>query len=325
MMTKQNNYFIIDILKVVLAIGVVLIHSLPVADSICTNSLLYSVCRIAVPLFFCFSGFFFSKGTSIVHFVKRILLLYAFWIIVQFPLILNQFTSLTLLQTTQKIIFVSTFPISWYLTSLIWCAILTYLLSRFKPLTIITIAALLYVMCVTEFGWYYNLLQGTWVEDFNSIYKIVFYSIKYSFPQGLLFFVIGYYGKSLINLNKTIVCVLLIIGLLCYSGESIFLYGKNALESTVSMFSLPLIILGLFVLILKSCKATDYINTGRICRNVSTLIYLSHPIILIIVSKYFGLMGLSRFTVTILLFIPLCFIYFSLRKIKYFKWLKYAC
>lgn len=258
-MAKINDYFLIDILKVLLAIGVVLIHSLPVTDSVSINSFLYSICRIGVPLFFCFSGFFY-KGASIFHFVKRVLLLYIFWIIVQFPLVLNQFTSLTLLQAIQKIVFVSTFPISWYLTSLIWCALLINVFHRFKPLTIFFIAAFLYVMCVTEFGWYYNVFQGTWIEEFNGIYKVIFYSIKYSFPQGFVFFVIGYYGKSWMRLNKTIVCLLLIVGLLCYAAESIFLYDKSALESTVSMFSLPLLIFSIFVFILKSCKATHYIN-----------------------------------------------------------------
>lgn len=324
MMAKINDYFLIDILKVLLAIGVVLIHSLPVTDSVSINSFLYSICRIGVPLFFCFSGFFY-KGASIFHFVKRVLLLYVFWIIVQFPLVLNQFTSLTLLQAIQKIVFVSTFPISWYLTSLIWCALLINVFHRFKPLTIFFIAAFLYVMCVTEFGWYYNVFQGTWIEEFNGIYKVIFYSIKYSFPQGFVFFVIGYYGKSWMRLNKTIVCLLLIVGLLCYAAESIFLYDKSALESTVSMFSLPLLIFSIFVFILKSCKATHYIKAGRLCRNVSTLIYLAHPVLLIMLSKYCGLMGLSRFIVTILLFIPLSYAYFSLKKYKYFKWLKYAC
>lgn len=323
-MAKINDYFLIDILKVLLAIGVVLIHSLPVTDSVSINSFLYSICRIGVPLFFCFSGFFY-KGASIFHFVKRVLLLYIFWIIVQFPLVLNQFTSLTLLQAIQKIVFVSTFPISWYLTSLIWCALLINVFHRFKPLTIFFIAAFLYVMCVTEFGWYYNVFQGTWIEEFNGIYKVIFYSIKYSFPQGFVFFVIGYYGKSWMRLNKTIVCLLLIVGLLCYAAESIFLYDKSALESTVSMFSLPLLIFSIFVFILKSCKATHYIKAGRLCRNVSTLIYLAHPVLLIMLSKYCGLMGLSRFIVTILLFIPLSYAYFSLKKYKYFKWLKYAC
>lgn len=279
MMAKINDYFLIDILKVLLAIGVVLIHSLPVTDSVSINSFLYSICRIGVPLFFCFSGFFY-KGASIFHFVKRVLLLYIFWIIVQFPLVLNQFTSLTLLQAIQKIVFVSTFPISWYLTSLIWCALLINVFHRFKPLTIFFIAAFLYVMCVTEFGWYYNVFQGTWIEEFNGIYKVIFYSIKYSFPQGFVFFVIGYYGKSWMRLNKTIVCLLLIVGLLCYAAESIFLYDKSALESTVSMFSLPLLIFSIFVFILKSCKATHYIKAGRLCRNVSTLIYLAHPVLL---------------------------------------------
>lgn len=325
MTSNQNNYFLIDILKVVFAIGVVLIHSMPVVDSVFVNSCLYSICRVAVPLFFCFSGFFFSKGTSVIHVIKRILLLYLFWAIVQFPLVLNQFTSLTLLQAIQKILFVSTFPISWYLTSLIWCVLLTNVFSRFKPITIILIAIFLYIMCITEFGWYRTLFQETWIDNFNSIYKTFFYSIKYSFPQGLIFFIIGYYGKSLVRLNKTIVYLLLIVGLLCYSGESIYLYGKEALESTVSMFSIPLLILSLFILILKSCKVTQYIKAGRLCRNVSTLIYLAHPILLIMLSKHYELMGLNLFIITILLFIPICYIYFFLRKYKYFKWLKYAC
>lgn len=54
MIAKLNDYFLIDVLKVVLAISVVLIHSLPVADSVFINSFLYSMCRIAVPLFFVF-------------------------------------------------------------------------------------------------------------------------------------------------------------------------------------------------------------------------------------------------------------------------------
>lgn len=91
---------------------------------------------------------------------------------------------------------------------------------RFKPLAIFFIAVFLYVMCVTEFGWYYNVFQGTWIEEFNGIYKVIFYSIKYSFPQGFVFFVIGYYGKYFVRLNKTIVCLLVIVGLLCYVAES---------------------------------------------------------------------------------------------------------
>ena len=71
MMAKINDYFLIDILKVLLAIGVVLIHSLPVTDSVSINSFLYSICRIGVPLFFCFSGFFY-KGASIFHFVNSL-------------------------------------------------------------------------------------------------------------------------------------------------------------------------------------------------------------------------------------------------------------
>lgn len=78
MTTKVNDYFLNDILKVLLAIGVVLIHSLPVTDSVFINSVIYSICRIGVPLFFCFSGFFYSKSTSILHFIKRILILYIF-------------------------------------------------------------------------------------------------------------------------------------------------------------------------------------------------------------------------------------------------------
>lgn len=260
-----------------------------------------------------------------ISFIKRILILYIFWIIIQFPFVLNQFTSLTLVQAIQKILFVSTFPISWYLTSLIWCAILINVFSRFRPLTVFCVAVFLYAICVTEFGWYYNLFQGIWIESLKDIYKIVFFSIKYSFPQGFVFFVIGYYGKKIIALDKTILYLLLSVGFLCYLIESLHLYGENALESTVSMFSLPLFIFSLFVFTLKSCKATLYVKAGRLCRNISTLIYFGHPVLLLCLSKYCGLMGLSRFTITILLFIPLCCVYFFLRNHRYFKWLKYAC
>ena len=73
----ENKYYFIDKTKIVLAILVIVLHSGP-------NPSIEMICNVAVPLFFSFSGFFYSRSRkSWADFSKRILLLYAFWFAVQ--------------------------------------------------------------------------------------------------------------------------------------------------------------------------------------------------------------------------------------------------
>ena len=88
-MGKTKEYNSLDILKFVLSILIMVIHT--GIDKTIISPLL----RIAVPLFFIISSFFFfskinsisekEKPAALLRFVKRNLGLYLFWAIIQLP------------------------------------------------------------------------------------------------------------------------------------------------------------------------------------------------------------------------------------------------
>jgi hypothetical protein len=93
----KKNYDIIDFMKMVAAIFVVGIHTNPFYSySMNLNVLFRIVARLAVPLFFISSGFliakkvdlidsFYEKRKYIIHYIKRIIVLFISWYIVNLP------------------------------------------------------------------------------------------------------------------------------------------------------------------------------------------------------------------------------------------------
>lgn len=314
----ENKFFFIDNVKVILAIFVVILHSGP-------GYYIEPICNIAVPLFFSFSGFFYGKTSKgIIHFTKRILLLYFFWLIVQWPLSLPMIKNEpSLLDIARHVIFSSSYPVSWYLISLIWSAVLLIVLKRFGYWYVALTSCILYVMCVAELGWagYFN---GTWLYTFNETYKTIFGTIAWSFPQAFIFFAIGYYINS--NKSKNYYTVFSLLAVVLYGAEYHYVNYYHLCGMSSALFTLPLLIYGLTGLCLRNCHATPYKEKGKLLREISTLIYLSHPVLMAIGFKLLGIStGMSRIFFVFALFIPLCFLYFKLRKLKYLRWLKYAC
>lgn len=92
----KSSYNSIDVFKFLAAIMVVAIHTNPFFDYPVFNFIITSLCRIAVPFFFVFSSFIFfktknEKGKNIIDFLKRIVILYCFWFVVELPIIIDRF------------------------------------------------------------------------------------------------------------------------------------------------------------------------------------------------------------------------------------------
>lgn len=135
----------LDVLKFSMALLVVAIHAEAVNIYKNIYAIIHPLTDIAVPLFFLISSFLvFSKirlsndsRETLLHFSKRLLILYAFWMLIQTPLVIYtrdylQQDLLTLpLYIIRDILFCSTFHGSWFLSALVVGVWLIFFLSKF--------------------------------------------------------------------------------------------------------------------------------------------------------------------------------------------------
>ena len=140
----RKEYNFIDILKFVLAVLVLLIHSN--LDRTITSPLL----RIAVPMFFIISAYFFFRKIAktdskeqqnkvFARFVQRNLLLYLLWTAIQLPMIIyarryyENFFFGGLLLMLRNFLFGNSFTGSWYIVASVIGVMLVYWISRKIP------------------------------------------------------------------------------------------------------------------------------------------------------------------------------------------------
>ena len=124
--TSKGRNYNVDIMKIILSIFVVLIHA-EVDMGILTPFL-----RIAVPLFFITSSYFFfqkfylsnDRKKVILNFLKRNMILYGIWFIILLPVTLpgrdwfEDGILLGMIRFLQSFFFNGTFRASWYLMAL---------------------------------------------------------------------------------------------------------------------------------------------------------------------------------------------------------------
>ncbi len=180
MCTEKKNYNSIDIMKFIMAIFVVSIHTEPLTGV--KSPVLYTlwdcVVRCAVPFFFIASGFFIGKKMCgdkksdigiVLKQVKRIAKMYLVWSAVYMPLAVYDFWrcgySLKLAVDTYLRYFLLLGEnynswMLWYLLSTVYALLFTALLLKFKikPLYIAVFGFLLFVagLVITEIVYYPN-------------------------------------------------------------------------------------------------------------------------------------------------------------------------
>ena len=157
----KYNSPLIDLLKLVLAVLVVGVHTIS-----SVNSIGRPILRLGVPVFFIISSYlFFIKQNScttakkrkqgLIKYVKRILKLYLFWFIVLLPITVYynkwhiNLSVDTFVVIVQNFLFNQTFSGSWYLMALILGIAIVWALGekRVNDLGIIIIGILLYLLC----------------------------------------------------------------------------------------------------------------------------------------------------------------------------------
>ena len=316
-----NNYDAVDAFKFIAAVLVVVIHTSPFIEFGYWNYYVTCFCRIAVPFFFTFSSFiFYKRKKSISSYVKRMLVLYAYWFVIELPLVVYSFFIAPDRPFVEKLLiflrnfFVnSTFPASWFITASWQGMLLVHLLSKkvgWKGLFLIGILCYCSSMPGTM---YYELISGT------PFYKPYWYGFNIilcpanSFITAVPFIVIGkYLASHKISLPGWKIYLLLFLAF-CLAFLEVTRFRASCYMNDTFISLLLISPLLLLVLLNSSIRIP-----GPVChllRKSSILIYLVHLPILFLLQHFWGINnGFSCFTIVLAISMIISFLIILLSK-----------
>ncbi|WP_405608534.1 acyltransferase family protein [Polaribacter sp. Asnod1-A03] len=302
---KSRNISL-DLLKIILAIFVVLIHCSFFID---INLEVYHLTknglfRTAVPVFFLINGYFFKQvidNKSIVKWMLRVFILYSVWMFIYAPLWFSlDFKSIIINVLVG-------FHHLWYIKALLFCGILLFIIRKIKVKFLFFISFVLFSL-------------GVLVQYLRNIHVLYFdvYSHRNFLFLGLPLFILGYliHKKSLqtkLSSKQNLFLILLFTVILLIESYINYYYNFDRNDNLFSLiFLCPLTFLYAFNLQLKS-----NVNSKNISL-VSTAIYLIHPWVMHFLSLIYKFNSISLSFLTI--FVSVLFSYFLIKldtKIKY--------
>ena len=275
--SSSINYDAIDILKIILAFNIIQIHSSFYFDW------MKPLVRIAVPVYFITSAFFFFKkdpnAKQLWDYIKRLLWLYAFWFIVWAPYFFfsnRQMISPISIDSLQwfakKFLFSSTWAASWYIMASIIGTTIIWLLKKFLNKNVLIIFGLV-IYSVVVFGTTFHdffsssfgLIDDFWVKATSTHLSI-------SFPVSLVWIIWGGILSESINLSRKwqyLALCLVSFALL----EVEYYLCKPYFVCDDSFLMLVPVSIGLFCFA-ASCNIK--VNTAKTLRKISTITYCSH-------------------------------------------------
>ena len=328
----RKEYKIIDIFKFLFAIGVVAIHCQVFNNAnIVSWITLHSVLRLAVPFFFCTSGFFFYKSLeqkkdvkkTTYSFLKRISIPFVFWTVLNFPIAVYEYYNLgygslrIILSILKRLIFYP-WASMWFLSSLIMAVVLVIPFYKKNKLKNAIIIGMIMYLIASLFNTYYFLIEGTSIQSIVDFILKVISSAKNGFTEGLYFLSVGMYISSLETKNKINYNFNSYLSILFYALLIIeILLTKNVSHADDnSMYIFYLFFVPCLVVLISKYN----INKSTIIfRNLSSGIYFSHRFILGIITIFFSsLNSICVFIVTTLVVLIILLILYKIdnRKIN---------
>lgn len=196
------GYQSLDLLKFIMAIMIVAMHT-----GACP-AIVNPWFRIAVPLFFIVSSFFFFKKVNatdesertevLKHYLGRVIKLYFFWMVIQFPVnIILSWNSLMVdgivlmpLYLLRKILFTGMFGASWFLMALIYGIPIIFYLSKFLSNKYILLITFVLNVIVVFQSSYANVFEGA-IRFRELSLAVLGTNLEFSFLVALLWIEIG--------------------------------------------------------------------------------------------------------------------------------------
>lgn len=326
-----------DIVKIILSVFIVAIHANLFAEY------LYPWLRIAVPLFFMLSGYFFFGKLSVIEgkkekrhalafFVKRNLILYMFWFLALLPLTLyarSEFFEngivMGILNMLRAFLFSSTFKASWYIMASAIGVIIIYLLSRVmgnKALLLLT--GIVFVLLTLRSSYFSIFEDNSVIISIVSAYESVFDYGLNSFPVSLFWLSLGkcFAEKNFLTKRRNSLITVILSALMLYV-EWRFVRTLNGTYMNDSYFFLVPLCIGIFAFVL----SLPMVSCSRsIClRRCSTVIYTTHasliPVLTVLIPEIHSFVV---FFMILLLSVLIYVVIEQLSKFKLFGWLKYS-
>lgn len=176
----------LDILKFIMALLIVAIHSEAVNDFPIVYEVTNPVIMSAVPMFFVISAFLLFRKIRqsqlsgqqereiLLHFTWRLFLLYSFWMVVQFPLVIHtrHYLSMSFIEFIYNflldIAFRSTFHGAWFFSALVVGTWLIYFASKMlkdKTIWILPLFVALYIYHADELSVQYQTFWFWYQEN----------------------------------------------------------------------------------------------------------------------------------------------------------------
>ncbi|MBQ7830290.1 MAG: acyltransferase family protein [Clostridia bacterium] len=310
----------IDIVKLIMAILVVGIHTEPFGFNIWLDRGFGIITRLCVPFFFIASSYFFwRKEKSLTIYLMRLTSIYVIWSLIYLPFDFSGLKNTSFFNIVSRYLWYGNEHALWYLCGSIIGMLLTYALyialSRKHKLVFFISILFLFVGC----------LLSTYAPLFYKILSVKEYTV-FNFRNGL-FYAFPYIAMGLIIAKnesaKKISNIRLIAGLIISMSflmvESVlFVIFFNTASTILWMSVLPASYF-LFMLI-KNSNIQLRKDITIFIRKLSTLIYLCHGLFILLFNQ---MQTIQCFFVVLLCSIVLSVIIITLSKIKYFRWLQY--
>ena len=287
-----KKYDTIDLLKFIGSILVFTMH-LNLFLGTTANLAVQLAARWCVPFFFITSSFFLFKkadngvipAQKLKSYVKRILLLYLAWMIINIPsivymrIITNGVSSpLTYFNLIKNTLLSSSFTGSWYLAGSVFSAVVIYFLSKKLSSKAILICTFpFYLICVTT-----SVYGGVLNDSLSFVLKDML-----CFPTnifgGLFYFALGKFlaenHKKLKSISLLKICLLLGLAFAAYCAEVLLANKLNVLSSTD--FALSTALTG-FAFVLLGMNLNLKIKNSLVLRKASTIIYCAQGNVLLL-------------------------------------------
>lgn len=292
-MNKRNMS--IDLLKIILAIFVVLLHCNIFRENYPALTFLsvHGVFRISVPIFFIINGYFLNKvfmENKIFNWAKRVFILYLIWMLIYIKLWFS-FDSQILIYNI-----LDGYHHLWYLRAMLFGGVILFYLKNLSSCKLIAISFILFLIGVIfQYLFNFNVIN---LEENNSYFSNTIIHRNFLF-FGFPFITIGYlinredWGRISIKFRLKQAFFISIVLIIIESSLN-FLFTQQGIDN---LFFLILICPTIFIIALNS-KINLEIDSKMIAK-ISTAIYLTHPLIIYILGAIYNFSSISLALLTV--------------------------
>ncbi len=286
-MINKNAY--LDKFRVIAAILVIAIHTYPLS-SINENldfAFTHIICRIAVPYFLLITGFFvlpkaMNNRNLLINYTFKIIKMYAICIILYLPINIysGKLNSFNFVEILKDILINGTFYHLWYFPAILLGIWITYFALKVfgKKKSLILF---IFLFIIGLFGDSYYGISKEFVIT-RKVYNLIFNIFDYT-RNGLffapIFIYLGYFVSfKKLNISKIHYLLLMVVFLCLMVIEGLILNRLN-LQKHDSMY----IMLVPACLCLFNFLVQNSTGDNKMLRNLSTTIYILHPMFIILV------------------------------------------